>query len=131
MLAFNLQEPKTVVKDGNPLQLKRGMIKDSTDKMPMIIFESLIEQISEGSCYAMTNMQVQMYLDERILKTTITSEVSFNNDIEVTTNDDDDYISLDETKTVSKVVAVDLKGLAENYLCSNCNVLLSIENGLD
>ena len=61
MLVFNLQEPTTVVKDGKPLQLRRGMIKDSTDKMPIIIFEPLIEQISEGSCYDMyymTNMLV-------------------------------------------------------------------------
>ena len=65
---FNLQEPTTVVKDGKSLRLRRGMIKDSTNKMPIIIFESLIEQISEGSCYDMTNMRVQRDLDERILK---------------------------------------------------------------
>ena len=64
------------------------------------------------------------------MKTIITSEVSSNNDIEVTTNDDDVYISLDETKIVAKVVAVDLKIIAETYLCSNCNVSVSIENGL-
>ena len=55
--------------------------------MPIIIFESLIEQISEGSCYDMTNMRVQRYLDEQILKMTITSEVSSNNDNKVTTID--------------------------------------------
>ena len=87
MLVFNLQEPTTVVKDGKPLQLRRGMMKNSTDKMPIIIFESLIEQISEGSCYDMTNVPVQRYLDEQILKTPITSEVSSNNDIKVTTID--------------------------------------------
>ena len=100
--------------------------------MPTIIFESLIEQISEGSCYNMTNMWVQRYLDERILKTTGTSEISSNNDIEVAKSDDDDdvYISLDETKILTKVVALDLKTLVQTYLCSNCNVSVSIENGL-
>ena len=100
--------------------------------MPTIIFESLIEQISEGSCYNMTNMWVQRYLDERILKTTETSEISSNNDIEVAKSDDDDdvYISLDETKILTKVVALDLKTLVQTYLCSNCNVSVSIENGL-
>ena len=105
---FNLQEPTTVVKDGKPLSLRRGMIKDSTNKMPIKIFESLIEQISEGSCYNMRNMWVQRYLDELILKTTEISEISSNNDIEVTKSDDDDdfYISPDETKLVAKVVAL-------------------------
>ena len=37
----------------------------------------------------MTNMQVQRYLDERMLKITLTSEISSNDDIEVRTIDDD------------------------------------------
>ena len=106
------------------------MIKDSPDKMPIIIFESIIGQTSEGSCYDMTNMRVQRYLDERILKTTMISEVSSNNDIEATTNDHDVYIFPDKTTIVAKVVAVDLKTLVQTYLCSNCNVSVSIENGL-
>ena len=131
VLVFNLQEPTTVVKDGKPLWLTRGITKDNTDKMPIIFFESLIEQISEGSCYDMTDMWVQRYLDERILRTTIASEVSCNNDIELTTNDDDVYISPDETKIdVAKVVAVDLKTLAHTYLCLNFNVSVYIKNVL-
>ena len=47
------------------------MIKDSTNQMPIINCELLIEQMSEKSCYNMTNMQVQRYLDEGILKTTL------------------------------------------------------------
>ena len=71
-LVFNLQEPITVTKDGKLLQLRGGMTKDSTDKMPIIIYESLIKQISEGSCYDMTNMRVQRYLDKRTLKMSLT-----------------------------------------------------------
>ena len=56
------------------------MIRDSTDKMPIIICELLIEQMSEESCYNMTNMQVQRYLDERILKTTLALDVSSRDD---------------------------------------------------
>ena len=40
------------------------MIKDSTNKMPITICELLIEQVSEESCYNMTNMQAQRYLGE-------------------------------------------------------------------
>ena len=66
----------------------------------------------------------------------VISEVSSNNDIEVTTSDDDDddddddnddaYISPD----VAKVVTLDLKTFVQTYLCSNCNVSVSTENGL-
>ena len=61
----------------------------------------------------------------------MTFEVSSNNDIEVTTYGDDDvYLSFDETKIVSKIIAVDLKTLAHTYSCSNYNASVSIENGL-
>ena len=101
------------------------MIKDSTDKMSIIICELLMDQMLDESCYNMTNMQVQRYLDERILKTTLTSEVSSND-----ANDDDVYISPNETKIIAKVVAADLKTLVQTYLGSICNVSFSIENGL-
>ena len=107
------------------------MIKDSTDKTPIIICELLIEEMSKESCYNMTNMRVQRYLDERILKTTLISEVSLNDDIEVTANDDIVYILFtNETKIVAKVVTADLKALAQTYLCSICNMSFSIENEL-
>ena len=67
----------------------------------------------------MTNMQVQGYLDERILKTTLTSELSSTDDIEVTAVDDDVYISSNETKIVVKVVAADLKTHARDLLVLN------------
>ena len=109
------------------------MIKDSTDKIPIIIFESLIEQMSEICCYNMTKMRVQRYLDERIMKANVTYS---HNDVEVTTrgddydDDDDVYISPDGTKIAAKVMALYLKTLFQTYLCSNCNVSVSIENGL-
>ena len=107
------------------------MIKDSTDKTPIIICELLIEEMSKESCYNMTNMRVQRYLDERIVKTTLISEVSLNGDIEVTANDDIVYILFtNETKIVAKVVTADLKTLAQTYLCSICNMSFSIENEL-
>lgn len=91
-LCLTWKKPTTVEKDGKPLQIMKGMIKGSTDKIPIVIFESLIEQISDGSCWDMTNMQVQRYLDEQTLKTNSNLEVCSDKDIEVTKNDNDNYI---------------------------------------
>ena len=38
---------------------KRYMIKDSTDKMTVVIFESLTEKVIDGSCYGFVNVRVQ------------------------------------------------------------------------
>ena len=64
-----------------------------------------------------------------MLKKALTSEVSSNKDIEATTNDDV-YISPDQTKVAAKVVTVDLKTLAQTFLCFICNVSVFIETGL-
>ena len=97
VLVFNLWEPTSAVKNVKLLQITKGMIKDNTDKMPIIIIESQIEQISDESCYDMTNMQKQRCLDERILKANLTLEVSSNKDIGVIKNDV--YISPNEAET--------------------------------
>lgn len=52
------------MKDGKDLRLWKNMIKDSTDKMTVVIFELLIEKVRDGSCYDFTNMIVERYLDE-------------------------------------------------------------------
>ena len=50
-----------------------------------------------------------------------------NNDIEVTANYDEVYISFNGSRYI---VAADLKTLTQTYLCSICNVSFSIESGL-
>lgn len=47
---------------------KRYMIKDSTDKMTVVIFESLTEKVIDGSCYGFVNVRVQGWFDELVLK---------------------------------------------------------------
>ena len=47
---------------------KRYMIKDSTDKMTVVIFESLTEKVIDGSCYSFVNVRVQGWFDELVLK---------------------------------------------------------------
>ena len=100
------------------------MIKDSSStKMPIIICELLIEQMSEESCYNMKNMQD--ILTKKYWKQLYRS-IS-NIDIEVTANYDEVYISVNGSRSV---VAADLKTLAQTYLCSICSMSFSIENGL-
>ena len=42
-LAFNLEQPVTVMKDGKELRFTKSMIKDSTNEMAVLTSESLIE----------------------------------------------------------------------------------------
>ena len=45
-LVFNLEEVVTIMKDNKTLRLRKGMIKDSADKMAV---KSLIDKESDGS----------------------------------------------------------------------------------
>ena len=62
-LVFNLEEVVTIMKNNKTLRLRKGMIKDSSDKMAA---KSLIEKESDGSCYDFANMRKRRYLDERV-----------------------------------------------------------------
>ena len=101
------------------------MIKDSTDIMPIFLW--IGDWINVGR-ELLQHYKHASTKNEQILKTTLTSEVSSN--MEVTAIDYDVYVSPNVTKIVAKVVAADLKTLAQTYLCSICNVSFSIENGL-
>ena len=63
------------MKDGKELRLRKGTVKYSSDKMAVAVFESLTEKVCDGSCYGFTNMRVQKYSDERVLKAILTKEI--------------------------------------------------------
>lgn len=108
-LVFNLEEPVTVMKDGKDLRLWKNMIKDSTDKMTVVIFELLIEKVRDGSCYDFTNMIVERYLDEWVLKTTLTTWILKSQIIGFTKSDDDVIVCAKDTKVVGKMVSVEFE----------------------
>ena len=63
-------------KDGKPLRLRKGIIKDETGSMEIVLFSSLVDEVSNNTSYDFKEMRVQKFMNECILKLTETTRVS-------------------------------------------------------
>ena len=45
-LVFNLQTEAKHEKDGKPLRIRKGMIKDKTGSIEIVLFSSLVDEVS-------------------------------------------------------------------------------------
>ena len=51
LFLFLISKKITVTKDGKNLRLGKAILKDNTDKLSGVFFESTIDEITEGACY--------------------------------------------------------------------------------
>ena len=63
-------------KDGKPLRLRKGIIKDETGSIEIVLFSSPVDEVSNNTSYDFKKMRVQKFMNECILKLTETTRVS-------------------------------------------------------
>ena len=74
---FNLEETEQkACKNSKRLQIRKGIFKDSTDCIPMTIFDNHLSKTSEAKGYQATNVRVSLFQVQRILKTKETTEIT-------------------------------------------------------
>ena len=127
-LVYNLQPEAEHEKDGEPLRIRKGMIKDETGSIEIIHFSSLVDEVSNNTSYDFKKMRVQKYMNDRILKSTETTKVSKNDDVAIFVTDEELSAFSHEKTVKAKVVSTDLKTLAQTYLCPARSAPVSINN---
>ena len=70
---YNLQTEAEYEKDGKPLHIRKGMIKDETGSIETVLFSSLEDEVSNNPLYDFTKMRVQKFMNDCILKSTETT----------------------------------------------------------
>ena len=70
---YNLQTEAEHEKDGKPLRIQKGMIKDETGSIETVLFSSLIDEVSNNPLYDFTKTKVQKFMNDYILKSTETT----------------------------------------------------------
>ena len=60
-------------KEGQPLCLRRGMIKDYQDKISLVLFDALIDDVENNKSYEFKKLRVQKFTNEHLLKSTETT----------------------------------------------------------
>ena len=107
-LLHNLKQETATEKDEKQLRIRKGFIKDeigSTD----IFFFSDIDEVKNNSCYNVTKLRIQKFMDNRILKTTQTTTVRQNDKANIAVTDDKLSASVFQKKLKAKVVKIDGK----------------------
>ena len=75
-LIYNLQTAAEQEKDGKPLRIRKEMIKDETRSIEIVLFSSLVDEVSNNTSYDFKKMRVQKFMNDRISKSTETTKVS-------------------------------------------------------
>ena len=117
-------------KDGKPRRIRKGMIKDETGSIEIELFSSLVVEVSNNTSYDFKKMRVQKFMNDRILKSTETTKVSKNDDIAIFVTDEELSVFSYEKTVKAKVVSIDLKTLAQTYLCPVCSAPVCINNAV-
>ena len=75
-------------------------------------------------------MRIQTFLNNRILKTTESTTVTENNNINTELTDDELNASSLEKIVNAKIVKIDAKTVIQIYLCLTCNTQVAINNAV-
>ena len=88
-LVYNLQQEATYRNEGAPLRIRKGIMKDQTRSIEVVLFSSVIDKISNNNCYDLKKMRIQKFMNNRILKSTESTTVTENNNINIELTDDE------------------------------------------
>lgn len=69
-LVYNLQIEATVKKDEQTLRLEKEMIENKQDKIWLVLFNALIDNMKNNTYYEFKKLRVQKFMNERLLQST-------------------------------------------------------------
>ena len=64
------------------------MIKNEIGGIEIVLFSSLVDELSNNTSYDFEKMSVQKFMNDRILKSTETTKVSKNDDVAIFVTDE-------------------------------------------
>ena len=62
-LVYNLQQETTSQKEGAPLRIRKGIMKDQKGSIEIVFFSSVIDKISNSNCYDLKKMRIQKFMN--------------------------------------------------------------------
>ena len=126
-LLYNLQTKAEHEKDEKPVHIRKEMIKDETRSIEILLFNLLVDDVSNYTSFDFKKMRFQKFMNDCILKLTEITKVSKNDVTIFLTHEELSAFSYEKT-VKAKVVAIDLNTLAQTYLCPVCSAPVSINN---
>ena len=60
-------------KDGKTLGIREGVVKFQSGSMEIVLFSTVIDEVSNKTYYHFKKMRIQIFMDVRVLKSTETT----------------------------------------------------------
>ena len=98
--------PKCARRPHYTLLIRKEMIKDETGSIEIVLFNSLVDKVSNNTSYDFKKMRVQKFMNDRILKSTETTKVSKNDGVAIFVTDEELGAFSYEKTVMAKVVSL-------------------------
>ena len=106
------------------------MIKDEAGSIEIVLFSSLVDEVSNNTSYDFKKMRVQKFMNDCIMKSTETTKVSKNDDVAIFVTDEELNAFSYERPVKAEFFFIDLKTLTQIYLCPVCSAPVSVNNAV-
>ena len=104
-LVYNLQHEKTTHKEGAPLLIRKGIVKDQIGSIEIVLLSSVIAKISNNNCYNFKKIRIRKFMNNPILKSAESTTVTKNNNINIELTNDE----------------LNASSFEKNCKCQNCS----------
>ena len=106
------------------LFVRKAVEHDNTGSIEISFYNDAADEISDGKCYKISNLTLNTYKSERILKSSSRTEVTLveSRNIVVT-----EMTQTLEKEMKGKFTSIDLKSLTPINICSTCKTVLTEE----
>ena len=106
------------------LFVRKAAAHDNTASIEILFYDDAADEISDGICYEISNLTLNAYKSERILKSSSRTEVPLveSRNIVVT-----EMTQTLEKEMKGKFTSIDLKSLTPINICSTCKTVLTEE----
>ena len=121
---INLSAKKNISSATSVLFVRKAVAHGNTGSIEISFYNDAADETRDGKCYKISNLTLNTYLSERILKSSAPTEV--------TLVESHNIVVIEMTQTLEKEMkgkftSIDLKSLTPINICSTCKTVLTEE----
>ena len=104
--------------------MRKAVAHGNTGSIEISFYNDAADEISDGKCYKISNLTLNTYKSERILKSSARTEVALVESHNIVVSEMTQTL---EKKMKGKFTSIDLKSLTPTNTCSTCKTVLTEE----
>ena len=120
----NLSAKENISSATSILFMRKAVAHGNTGSIEISFYNDAADEISDGKCYKISNLTLNTYKSERILKSSARTEVTLLESHHIVVPEMTQTL---EKEMKGKFISADLKSLTPINICSTCKTVLTEE----